>query len=243
VRRLQPGLESLSSHVLQLMRKGVTAGQNVNLLRWARYYGIHVQWNLLWGFPGETEEDYVSQAAVLPHLVHLQPPEGATRIWLERFSPLFTEPGLMPLRSRAPEPTYEAVYPKNVDLDRVAYFFEYTQAESLPDEVYGQLADAARQWMEAEPATLTYRSVPGFLQIQDTRPGREGVYRFEDTLADIYVACSERPLSAHAVRDKLHLTTDEDTIQQVFDEFAQRGLMFLDGPRALSLALPAVPGR
>ncbi|OLF14753.1 RiPP maturation radical SAM C-methyltransferase [Actinophytocola xanthii] len=243
VRRLQPGLESLSSHVLQLMRKGVTAGQNVNLLRWARYYGIHVQWNLLWGFPGETEQDYAEQAAVLPHLVHLQPPEGATRVWLERFSPLFTEPDLMAVRSRAPEATYRAVYPKDVDLDRVAYFFEYTQADQLPDRVYDQLAHAAAQWMEAEPANLTYRSAPGLLQIEDTRPGRAGVYRFEDTIADIYVACSERPLSARAVRDKLRLTTEEPTIQAVFDEFAQRGLMFLDGRRALALALPAVPGR
>ena len=36
------------------MDKGVRAAQNVNLLRWARYYGIDVGWNILWGFPGET---------------------------------------------------------------------------------------------------------------------------------------------------------------------------------------------
>ncbi len=52
VTHIQPGLESLSSSVLRLMRKGVTAAQNINLLRWAQYYGIEVSWNLLWGFPG-----------------------------------------------------------------------------------------------------------------------------------------------------------------------------------------------
>ncbi|MBP2328414.1 ribosomal peptide maturation radical SAM protein 1 [Kibdelosporangium banguiense] len=247
VRRLQPGLESLNSHVLRLMRKGVTAAQNVSLLRWARYYGIQVEWNLLWGFPGETEQDYAEQVAAVPHLVHLQPPTGASRIWLERFSPLFTDPGLMSRRHTGPEPSYRAVYPNGVDLDRVAYFFEYALTDPLPDTVYDRLADAAKDWADAwtgsEIPSLTYSSAPGFLQIHDTRPGRQGTYCFEDTLAEIYVACGERPMSARAVRDKLQLTMAVDTIQDVFGEFAQRGLMFLDGPRALALALPATPDR
>src|SRR5207248_1132921 len=57
VREIQPGIESLSTPVLKHMRKGITAIQNVNTLRWARYYGIQVNWAILWGFPGETEED------------------------------------------------------------------------------------------------------------------------------------------------------------------------------------------
>src|SRR4029077_9285576 len=83
VTHLQPGLESLSSNVLRLMDKGERAAQNVYLLRWARYYGIDVAWTILWGFPGETIEDYAGQAATASHLIHLQPPEGSGRIWLE----------------------------------------------------------------------------------------------------------------------------------------------------------------
>jgi ribosomal peptide maturation radical SAM protein 1 len=74
VTHIQPGIESLSSPVLRLMRKGVRAAQNVNLMRWATYHGIAVGWNVIWGFPGETEHDYTEQAAVFPHLVHLPPP-------------------------------------------------------------------------------------------------------------------------------------------------------------------------
>src|SRR5438093_1261600 len=47
VQSIQPGIESLNSHVLGLMRKGVTAVQNVNLLRWAAYYKIRLIWNLI----------------------------------------------------------------------------------------------------------------------------------------------------------------------------------------------------
>ncbi len=86
---IQPGIESLSSHVLALMRKGVTMLQNVRLLKWAYYYGMRVGWNILTGFPGEVPDDYDRQLLILPLLRHLPPPSGSGRIWLERFSPYF----------------------------------------------------------------------------------------------------------------------------------------------------------
>ena len=97
---------------------------------------MRVDWNLLWGFPGEAEQDYEEQAAVMPHLFHLPPPSSAARIWLERFSPLFTDPGTSGFGRRAPERSYRYVYPGDVDLERVAYFFDYDQAGGLPDSAY-----------------------------------------------------------------------------------------------------------
>jgi ribosomal peptide maturation radical SAM protein 1 len=245
VRRLQPGIESLSTNVLRLMRKGVRAAQNVNVLRWARYYGIDVAWNLLWGFPGETEQDYAEQAAVVAHLVHLPPPSSAARIWLERFSPLYREPGTT---TWAPERSYQYVYPDRVDLARIAYFFEYEPAIALPDAAYADLRNAVdgwrRAWQRDQRPVLRYWSAPGFLQIYDGRHrGREGTYTFDDPLAAIYLACSDRPSTASAVRDALRLDLPEPAVQEIFGEFVRRGLMFLDGPLAVALALPAVAGR
>jgi ribosomal peptide maturation radical SAM protein 1 len=248
VTRIQPGIESLSSHVLQLMRKGVRASQNVNLLRWTQYYDIDVDWNLLWGFPGETEQDYRDQAAVMPHLRHLRPPVSTGRVWLERFSPMFTERDAFPLRRRVPERSYRYVYPGDVDLDRVAYFFDYDLAGGLPDDAYKDVEQAAADWSGAwqadPPPVLTYWSAPGFVQICDERrPGQGGTYTFEDTLADLYLACAGGPVTATAVRRRLDLALPAEGIGEVFGEFARRGLMFLDGPYALALALPAVKGR
>jgi hypothetical protein len=50
-------------------------------------------------------------------------------------------------------------------------------------------------------------------------------------------------VTAAAVRRRLDLALPADGIGEVFGEFARRGLMFLDGPYALALALPAVKGR
>jgi len=248
VTHLQPGLESLSSHVLRLMDKGVRAAQNVNLLRWARYYDIDVAWTILWGFPGETAADYADQAAVAPHLAHLQPPEGSGRIRLERFSPLHAQPERFGVSRVQPERSYRYVYPPGVDLERIAYFFDYEVAGALPDSAYDPLRRALAEWAgawQSEPRpTLTYRSAPGFLQIYDRRdPGRAGTYTFEGTLADIYLACADRPVTAAAVRDRLLLGQPVGYVEEAFEEFGRRGLLFRDDALAVALALPAVAGR
>ena len=248
VAHIQPGLESLSSHVLGLMRKGVRAVQNVNMLRWCQYYGIRVSWNLLWGFPGETEQDYLDQAAVIPRLYHLQPPESADRIWLERFSPLFTGHDTRSLTGKMPERSYRYVYPDDVDLERVAYFFDYKDEGDVAAEAYaavrGAVAAWSGAWLADSPPRLTYSAAPHFVQISDQRhQGHDGTYTFEDTLADLYLACGTKPTTAAAVRRKLDLRLPEEAIQDVFAEFERRGLMFIDGQFALALALPAVKSR
>jgi ribosomal peptide maturation radical SAM protein 1 len=248
VTHLQPGLESLSSNVLRLMDKGVRAVQNVNVLRWARYYGMQVAWNILWGFPGETEADYAEQAAAVPHLVHLQPPASAGRVWLERFSPMYTQPGRFPLRYRKPEVSHEYVYPDSVDIDRVAYFFDYELKDTLPRETYSGLAKAVAEWSTAwrseDPPVLAYQSSPGLVRIVDGRhDGSQGTYTFRDTLAAIYVDCSDRPRTAKTVHRRLGLECSVEDVEDAFKEFQERGLMFLDGDLALSLAIPATPGR
>jgi hypothetical protein len=83
----------------------------------------------------------------------------------------------------------------------------------------------------------------GLLRCEPKRsyPERAGTYTFEGTLADIYLACTDRPATAAAVRDRLGKPVG--LIEEVFDEFQRRGLMFRDDKLAVALALPAVAGR
>src|SRR5262249_12991438 len=57
IQQIQPGIESLSSNVLRLMRKDVSAMQNIQLLRWCAEYEVEPSWNLIAGFPGEDPAD------------------------------------------------------------------------------------------------------------------------------------------------------------------------------------------
>jgi hypothetical protein len=190
------------------------------------------------------------RAAAVPHLVHLQPSEGSGRIRLERFSPMHAEPQRFGIVRHGPERSYRYVYPERVDLDRAAYFFDFEIDGALPDSSYGPLRDALAAWAgawgaEPRPA-LTYRSAPGFLQIHDARhTGHDGTYTFEGTLAEIYLACTDRPVTAAAVRDRLRPERPLSYVEEVLQEFQRRGLLFRDETLAVAvaLALPAVAGR
>ena len=61
-------------------------------MKWAMYYGVEVNWNILIGFPGEIDEDYHQQIQLIKLLFHLPPPECVGDLWLERFSPYYTRP-------------------------------------------------------------------------------------------------------------------------------------------------------
>lgn len=76
VRAVQLGIESLSTPILRLMRKGVTASQNIQTLKWLTAAGMEVKWNFLYGFPGEAPGAYAGLPELVARLVHLAPPQA-----------------------------------------------------------------------------------------------------------------------------------------------------------------------
>ena len=89
--QIQPGIESFNDHVLRLMHKGTRALENIRLLKWCRAAGVAVHWNLLHGFPGETQEDYDAMLKLLPSLRFLAAPTLET-LSVDRYSPCFEAP-------------------------------------------------------------------------------------------------------------------------------------------------------
>jgi hypothetical protein len=135
-----------------------------------------------------------------------------------------------------------------VDLDRVAFFFEYDIEGALPDVAYADLRRASEEWSRSWQAdrwpVLKCWPAPGFLQIYDGRhPGHEGTYTFDGPLADIDLACTDRPRTASAVSEEAGDGLRAEAVREEFEEFQRRGLMFLDGNLGVALALPAVAGR
>jgi len=125
VEYIGPGVESLSSHILRLLGKGVTALANVNMLKWARYNQMAVAWNLLKGVPGETTQDYLQMLQLSKRIVHLCPPNTVQRAMPVRFSAYFEEAHLYGLSNLRPNAFYAYIYPPNsCDLENIAYFFD-----------------------------------------------------------------------------------------------------------------------
>ena len=91
VKSVQPGVESLATSTLKLMKKGTSSFQNVSLLKNCLIYDIWPEWNLLVGFPGEGAEVYEKYLQDLPLLRHLPPPSGVLPVRYDRYSPYYVK--------------------------------------------------------------------------------------------------------------------------------------------------------
>ena len=153
---IQPGIESFSDNVLRVMRKGVSALQNIQLLKWCKELGIKPYYNLLWGFPGERSEDYVEMTRLVPLITHLDPPIGEGIIRIDRFSPNFEQGASLGFKNLSPHPAYSYVYPFRPEVQfNLAYFFtaDIDAADSVNEYTKG-LVEEVKQIPGHRPMPL-----------------------------------------------------------------------------------------
>lgn len=238
---IQPGIESLSSHVLKLMRKGVTAIQNVALLRFCREYGVELAWNLLYGFPGETAQDYESTARVIEAIYHLRPPGAVARIRLDRFSPNFNEAAGFGLRDIRPFPIYHHLYPVAAEsMAKLAYFFDYTYADGRdPAQYVGPALERVRLWKQDGAGDLvkSYEESAELMILDSRRGHRRLDYPLKGLQREIYEFCDD-------IRDRVSLDSfvceraghDVD-LEPFLEQMVDYQLMLKEGNHYLSLAV------
>ena len=247
VHRIQPGLESLSTPILGLMRKGITAFQNIRLLKWCAEYGISPMWNIVFGFPGEPPDEYARMAEVIPSLTHFSAP-ALVPLTLDRFSPYHERPGEFGLEIQGPLSWYRHVYAlDDAALMDLAYTFEYRHADGRDPETYvAPLRRAIEAWRATRSTsyrTLRFRRGPGFLTIRDRRPNLESAdYSFDEAEAQLYLACADGA-TADSACEKLRAAgtngIDVDDVEEFLDELVDLRLVYEEAGRYLALALPA----
>lgn len=197
IKRIQPGIESFSDDVLKLMRKGVSALQNIQLLKWCKEYGVKPFWNLIWGFPGERAEDYAEMAELIPLLSHLPSPQKTvfdnSQIRLDRFSPNFTQSDELGFAGVSPAPAYGFIYPFNSDsVANLAYYFTYEYKDGRDVDAYTRpVREALERWRQDYPRSeLVSLERPDRVVIMDTRPVAATRLRILDGLeAALFRAC------------------------------------------------------
>jgi ribosomal peptide maturation radical SAM protein 1 len=235
---VQPGVESLATNVLKSMRKMTTGMRNVELIKWCTYYGISCMYNILMRFPGETEEDYRMQAALVPKIAHLQPPWGIVKARADRGSPMFTEPETQSIRRLKPALCYDYIFPKRFNLERVSYYFDHEMDNVVDEEHYEDLLEGVAQWQESWTdqgrPVLRYRKAFSSIAIEDRRRRKWRTYSYSDGAAALYEYCAD----ARTPRDIATALGSEPWVQQALDDFVAKDLMLSMDGRYLSLALP-----
>lgn len=232
------------------MRKGVSALQNIQLLKWCKEYDIAVDWNVLYGFPGETQDDYDAILELLPSLRHLTPPSGCGPVRLDRFSPYFNVPSEFGLTNLRPMAPYKYLYPfDNESLSRIAYYFDYDyKVKSDRPEYAAEVVEYVDAWKrEREMGTLSsVIQSDGTLILLDTRSdATQPTLVLSGMEKAAYEHCDELR-SVKSVEHHLHQVFSDArfTEQQVFgflDSLVANRLMVTDSRHYLSLAIPVRP--
>lgn len=244
VTRIQPGIESLSTKVLQLMNKGCTALQNVQCLKWCEQHGIGTFWNILCGFPGETPEDYAGSLELARALGHLPPPSGIIPIRLDRFSPNFEEAeqrGFVDVRPREPYP-YIFSLPE-AELHELAYEFDFTYAEPRDAAAYTrELAAFIEQWRGQAPSArgeLVRVVEGGRAALHDTRWNMEpAVYELSAAQDAMVVFCdAARPLERICQHMAQGFAWTRERVVEELEILCVRRLCLHDDEHYLSVAL------
>lgn len=250
VKIIQPGIESLATSTLKLMKKGTSAFRNLALLKFCAMYGIEPAWNLLIGFPGEGADVYRKYLDDLPLLTHLYPPSGVYPVRFDRYSPYFMKAQEYGLDLH-PLDYYSLIYPFSGEaLNNLAYYFadfnigaEYAQTVS---QWIGKIREQVTAWIESwksddeHPVLLLYKEGDQHM-IRDSRSGELKEYPI--------TAVSARILNLMAETKRIGDVNKEFTNGSAVDaakEIAilrEKGLLFEEENRFMSLPLVAADCR
>jgi len=247
---IQPGIESLNSHVLKCIDKGTTAAQNIALLRYARTLNIDLAWNLLAGFPGDLREDYEEMSAVIDCITHLQPPDDFGFVRFDRFSPYFNNPEKYGIKNLRPANTYFDLFPEHTNFEHLAYYFEgdYECGAFEASEVVRDLAGKVEIWIrrwraKSKPILSIIHMVGDQFVLVDTR-GLSNASTFEmidrrrAAVALTGVGDDQQDDLAWALKRQLLVRLDKRMIPlaiaplNILKEFEQSSISHLVSPRS-----------
>nr|QEO74672.1 Radical SAM domain protein [uncultured bacterium] len=245
VKIIQPGIESLATTTLKLMKKGTTAFRNLLLMKFCAIYEIHPAWNLLIGFPGEGEDVYKKYVDDIPLLTHLQPPTGVYPVRFDRYSPYFMksmEYGL----DLHPLDYYSLIYPFPQEaLDNLAYYFSDTNtgaeyAQTMTKWI-GKIREKVDPWISAwndndEPPKLLLHGNGDESMITDSRSGEVNEYRIGAIGARVLNILADKPKRVGDVAREIGDISVFNAAQEVAS-LCETGLLFQEEDRYLSLVI------
>lgn len=245
VKIIQPGIESLATSTLKLMKKGTSSFRNLLLLKFCAMYDIEPAWNLLIGFPGEGADVYRKYIDDLPLLTHLFPPTGVYPVRFDRYSPYFMKSKEYGLDLH-PLDYYSMIYPfPGEQLNNLAYYFadvnigaEYAQTVS---QWIGKIREKVDFWIDSwkiddgsHPELLLYKEGDQNM-IRDSRSGKLKQYPIGEISARILNLLSDTKRLGD-VANEFRDVAGFDAAKEIAD-LREKGLLFHEDNRFISLVL------
>lgn len=240
---VQPGIESLSTTTLKLMRKGITSFSNLRFLKSCARHPVSMVWSLLLFSPGEEESTYEKYLDDFPRLTHLHPPHAVYPVEFVRYAQYFEHPEDYGLDLR-PEPFYSLIYPYAEEvIARLACKFVDANADTARMEYWlDVLNEKVRfwrsRWLNTDNRTqsrLCLLEDRGETTVFDSRSGEEMEYPLSAS-AETVLRALEEPLTVDEITQRMAERPGIDTADEI-GFLNERGLLFEDDNRYLNLVI------
>ncbi len=240
----QPGIEGLHDDLLRLMAKGNSTMINLQLLKYAREFGIYTTWLMLVGFPDEEESWHEQVAEWLPMVFHLQPPSCLEPVLYERFSVFHQRPESFGLTLK-PEPFYSSIFPvSEKEIEELVFFFTNEKRPKdapLSDEMR-MLSRQVSQWSRLHKRPLRpllcMDDDGDKIKIFDTRPcATARRHELEGLQAALYRVCDPAP-TREALVGRFASVAGEDEIVVAIEDLKAKKLLLDFHGKLLALAVP-----
>ena len=250
VAELQIGIEALSTRLLAKLNKGITAIENLAVMKNCEELGLVNASNLILHFPGSDQEDVDE---TLNNLEFAQPyyPIQCVRFWLGLGSPVWSNPVNFGLRSINNHPNWATLFPPEVfTLVRFplqSYRGDRTVQQKLWRPVQAKVKHWKRAYTELHQGSF-YKPILGyydggeFLVIRQRRFRADTLtHRLVGSSRKIYLFCKQ-PRALPEIQARFpKITTDR--LLDFLHMMVGKKLMFDENRRFLSLAVSAAARR
>jgi hypothetical protein len=241
VSQFQVGIETFSDRVLKLMKKGVSALKNVEVLKMAAESGVPLQFNLFTCFPKMTTEDLMENLRVMDLITHLLVCENISihpgEFYLPTDCPIFYNTGHYDLEKYSksifsdifeefPMPSYSN-YPYPYQFDNDEEQFNMSMA----------LRKKVEQIERKTPQEnfIFYKRASNGMQIVACRDGKAMTHTLTSQEEDVYLSAIEKVQRISRLEVKLGVSSAD--LCSILDQFERKGLILFSSDRKSFLSL------
>lgn len=244
---VQPGIESFVDSTLKGMRKGVRALQNIAVLKMGFSRGIIVHYNILYGFPFDSAEDYRRMLNVLPKIRHLQPPATVVNVLTTRFSPMQRNPSCGEKAASVPHSYYSVIFSQDYlaktgfALGDYCYYFEpVDSAADGMEPLYQELIREMQKWNDSyfyERSSFLVHETgdDGLITFFDSRGDKFVTHQATRDVSEVYSSIGEHLFSVKKLETD---SADPTHIHAALQWLEDRGLIIMDGGQLIGLSVP-----
>jgi ribosomal peptide maturation radical SAM protein 1 len=243
---VQPGIESFATPTLRIMKKGVRGIDNVSLLKQGYRNRIIVDYNILYGLPGESSSSYEEMISNIPKIYHLTPPISRNETVVTRYAPLQVEPERFGITMPpVHHPCYDVLFSRNFlyenkfNLDSYAYYFDrnFQYSDDLR-HLYDCLIRQVDHWKKlhrSRSVTLCYQAMDGIIKVNDSRFTAGINFALSRCASIVYMHCDIAPIKIAKVAEVAGLTSE--LFEQALAELDEHRMIWREGDFVLGLAI------